>query len=93
MGIPLSFASGTPFWSAVFGAALAGAILWAMVSLGVKATARSRGFGTSLLRLLYGAAIVIYGLALVFLVGWAISVKSHEGQPRHDPYVPPAKVN
>jgi hypothetical protein len=90
IGIPLSLATEAPFGLAVIGAALAGAIVWSTVSLGVKATARSRGFGSSLLRLLYGAAIVAYGLALLFVVGFAIYVKSHLDQPRPELSVPPA---
>lgn len=93
LGMPLSFASGIPFWPAVIGAALAGAIAWTALSFGVKATARSRGFGAALLRLLCGAAIVVYGLALLFIVGCAIYVTSHRAQPINEPYIPPARVN
>jgi hypothetical protein len=99
VGMAVSFAAdrGT-FWPTTIAAALVGAVVWTGLALGVKATAAARGTGTalagSLLRLLWGAVIVCYLAAVLFLVYRMVQLEWQKKQPAPPPtYIPPATVH
>ena len=78
VSVGASFAHGDWFFvSNLIVGAFVGTIVWTGISLGVKATSQSRGLGALLLRLLYGLLVVVYTVALLIILGFAIYVKMH----------------